>query len=688
MYRNNGDGTFTSVGPEINMDDGDQSWATVFEDFDNDGDFDAFTVNHQFANRFMENDGTGMYTDIIGTTGINASDLGAWNCDAADFDNNGFVDIFSEMDNEMYWNNGDGTFTGGNLNFSSGGIGDFNHDGFLDVIRGNTIFLNQTNNNNWVKFDLEGIVSNKEGIGARIEIYGDWGVQIREVRAGRSFDPASSLIAHFGLGTATEIDQVIVRWPSGMVTSLQNPAINTQLNIIESSCTLDPIEIAVSGNTEICEGQTVSLSAPEGNSYAWSNGSNTQSIEVSQDGNYSVYVFDEEGCVATSNTVNVEVVQETTPVVSVLGETYFCAGGSVQLAVSGVNNATWNTGAEGNQLEVTASGDYYVSAVGICTGNTLVSEPVSVLVNSPALPVVEDVQIGEPGSVELTATGTNVEWFASETSTEVLASGNSFNTPIVEEQASYWVQNTVEYPGEEEFGGKPTIDGGGGLPSQGGILFFNVTEAFTLQQVTCVVPANGVAGTRTLIVRDASNNEIGQATFFLDLGETVVDVNIDIPVGDGYQILCPENNLFRNNSGVSYPYAIGTVGEITNSSFGTSYYYYFYNWKIQKESMTCVSPRVEVSVSVVGIDELSSNPFGLSAFPNPTNGALNVSVKSEMNNAVMTITDAVGKMVRTEKLNIAGRGTQTIDVANLEAGVYHLTVSKDGMKSVIDFVVE
>jgi hypothetical protein len=59
-----------------------------------------------------------------------------------------------------------------------------------------------------------------------------------------------------------------------------------------------------------------------------------------------------------------------------------------------------------------------------------------------------------------------------------------------------------------------------------------------------------------------------------------------------------------------------------------------------------------------------------------------------MNNAVMTITDAVGKMVRTEKLNIAGRGTQTIDVANLEAGVYHLTVSKDGMKSVIDFVVE
>jgi hypothetical protein len=592
------------------------------------------------------------------------------------------------MDNEMYWNNGDGTFTGGNLNFSSGGIGDFNNDGFLDVIRGNTMFMNQTNNNNWVKFDLEGIVSNKEGIGARVEIYGDWGVQIREVRAGRSFDPASSLITHFGLGTATEIDQVVVRWPSGMVTSIQNPAINTQHNLIESSCTLDPVAITVSGTTQICEGQSVELSAPTGSTYAWSNGGNTQSITVGAAGNYSVYIFDEEGCVATSNVVEVEVIQEATPSISMMGDTYFCAGGSVQLTVSGLNNPTWSNGAQGAQIEVTQSGDYSVSALGQCTGNMLTSETISVVVNTPALPVVEDMQIGEPGSVELTATGESLEWFATETSSEVLATGSSFNTPIVEDQASYWVQNTVNYPGEVEFGGKSNIDGGGGLPSQGGIMFFNASEAFTLQQVTCVVPANGVEGNRTLIIRDANNNEIGQATFFLGLGETTVDVNIDVPVGQGYQILCAENNLFRNNSGVSYPYAIGTVGEITNSSFGASYYYYFYNWKVQKESMTCVSPRVEVSVAVVGVDELSANPFGLSVYPSPTNGVLNVITKSEMNNAVLSITDAVGKLVRTEKLTLAGRGTQTLDVSNLNAGVYHLTISNNGMKSVVDFVVE
>ncbi|MCB0762725.1 MAG: VCBS repeat-containing protein, partial [Flavobacteriales bacterium] len=207
LYQNNGDGTFSSVGPAANMDDGDQSWTTCFEDFDNDGDFDAFTVNHAWANRLMENNGDGTFTDIILGSGIDETDLGAWNCDAGDFDNNGFVDIFSEMGDEMYLNNGDGTFTGYSLSFNSGGIGDFNNDGFLDVINGSNLWINNGNDNNWLKVNCEGLISNKNGIGARIEIYGEWGIQIREIRSSESFSPGSSLGEHFGLGQATSIDQ-------------------------------------------------------------------------------------------------------------------------------------------------------------------------------------------------------------------------------------------------------------------------------------------------------------------------------------------------------------------------------------------------------------------------------------------------------------------------------------------------
>lgn len=247
MYTNNGDGTFTENGLDINMRDNAQSWATVFEDFDNDGDFDAFIVNHDFQNRFMENDGTGMFTDIIGTTGIDPNDLGAWENQAGDFNNDGFVDIFSELSKELYINNGDMTFTGIDLPFDEGAIGDMNNDGFLDVVNDGDLWINQGNSNNWVKVGLEGVQSNLNGIGARIEIYGDWGMQIREIRSGQGFSHMNSLVGHFGIGQSTVIDQMIIRWPSGIVDYVIDPNINETHIIVEGSNPLAITDFQING---------------------------------------------------------------------------------------------------------------------------------------------------------------------------------------------------------------------------------------------------------------------------------------------------------------------------------------------------------------------------------------------------------------------------------------------------------
>ncbi len=238
MYRNNGDGTWSEVAASINMADNAQSWSTVFADFDNDGDFDAFTVNHDEQNRFYENDGTGVYTDIIATTGINQNDLGAWENQGADFDNDGFVDIFSEMSSEIYLNNGDMTFTGYNLPFDEGAIADYNNDGFLDVAHNGNLWINQGNSNNWVKMILQGVQSNADGIGARIIIYGDWGIQMREVRSGEGFSHMNTLTAHFGIGQSTTIDKIRIEWPSGIVDEYDNPQINTQHVYLEGDSQL------------------------------------------------------------------------------------------------------------------------------------------------------------------------------------------------------------------------------------------------------------------------------------------------------------------------------------------------------------------------------------------------------------------------------------------------------------------
>lgn len=233
MYTNNGNGTFTENGQEIGMRDNAQSWSTVFEDFDNDGDFDAFIVNHDFENRFMINDGSGNFTDIIGSTGINANDLGAWENQAADFNNDGYVDIFSEMSRELYLNNGDLTFTGINLPFDEGAISDLNNDGYLDVANDGNLYINNGGSNNYIKFALQGVESNVHGIGARITIVSDLGTQIREVRSGQGFSHMSSLTAHFGLGSDEVVESVTINWPNGLSESIEDTEINSLNTIVE-----------------------------------------------------------------------------------------------------------------------------------------------------------------------------------------------------------------------------------------------------------------------------------------------------------------------------------------------------------------------------------------------------------------------------------------------------------------------
>lgn len=261
LFINDGAGNYTpnsistSPGPgEAGLRDSAQSWLTDFNDYDNDGDMDAFIVNHDRPHRLVMNNGNGTFTDVTAGSGLSTPVWMGIQGFFRDFDNDGWLDLIVVGDEEhLYWNNGDGTFTeavnpfGANT-IESMAIGDVNHDGFLDFYAGyaslfnspsstipDKLFINDGNSNNWIAFDMEGTVSNINGIGARVEIHGPFGIQIREIRSGEGYGVQNTFAQHFGLGTGTQVDQVVVKWPSGIVDVIPNPTINDFTTIVEGS---------------------------------------------------------------------------------------------------------------------------------------------------------------------------------------------------------------------------------------------------------------------------------------------------------------------------------------------------------------------------------------------------------------------------------------------------------------------
>jgi hypothetical protein len=156
----------------------------------------------------------------------------------------------------LYHNNGDGSFTrvtsgslANDLGNGTGCVwGDYDNDGFLDlfVARGalngaqsaNLLYRNNGNSNAWIKIRLVGTASNRSAIGAKVRVHASirgramW--QMREISTGGDGNLSGSLLeAHFGLGDATNIDQLRIEWPSGIVQTITNVAPRQIFTVVE-----------------------------------------------------------------------------------------------------------------------------------------------------------------------------------------------------------------------------------------------------------------------------------------------------------------------------------------------------------------------------------------------------------------------------------------------------------------------
>jgi len=275
FFRNNGDGTFDERGVPAGIaydEDGrEQAGMGVSAgDYDADGWLDIFKTNFEddvpdlYRN---EGDGTFTFRTFDAKLGSNLKYLG-WGGGFFDYDNDGWPDIFianghvyPELENHhhpesqyrqrnlLYHNSGNGRFDdvtsvvgpGFDLRRSGRGVafGDLDNDGRLDILINNqndppTLLDNESESpGHWISIRTVGTKSNRDGIGARVTLVAGGRRQIQEVRSGGSYLSQNDLRVHFGLGSATKVDRIEVRWPSGAVEKIENASADQFLTVEE-----------------------------------------------------------------------------------------------------------------------------------------------------------------------------------------------------------------------------------------------------------------------------------------------------------------------------------------------------------------------------------------------------------------------------------------------------------------------
>ncbi|MGB1075934.1 MAG: FG-GAP-like repeat-containing protein [Flavobacteriales bacterium] len=688
LWVNDGNGNYTEDAEARGLVLNEQSWTADFADVDNDGDFDCFITNHSTTMTLLENDGTGHFSDITAGSGLDVSGF-VLQAKLADFDNDGFVDVVMSGGLHRYMrNNGDGTFTqidafpyGDTMH--SFAIGDVNRDGSLDLYasygngynspdNGNDdiLWVNEGNDNHWVVFDLQGISSNLDAVGAKVIIAGDFGTQIREVRSGESYGITNTFVCHFGLGSATGIDNATIKWPSGEETIMDNPAIDTYHSVLEAPC-MTTVSSQASALL-LCPGESATVEIlGTFDSIEWSNGEAGNAIEVSESGNYSAVVYDENGCVAVTEIYSITVQEPEIPEITVLGDLSFCEGGSVDLVGPADVDCFWSTGAETQSINVTASGEYNLSVEDVC-GNLTSSEVITVSVNPvPETPEILDVSI-EPGNVAVfNGESETLHWYAEENDSDPLHVGSTFESPVINENTSFWVEDVLTSNFDSANGGELEPNVGQYHGNSVRWLRFDAHEDVIIHSFK--VRANGSAN-REFGVIDENGNAIATASVDVPDGDSEVIVDFFVPEGVGYGLRCftDDPQLWRDGIGtdLSYPYDIGELATITSSTASGdnafNYYYFFYDWNVQTPAISCASDRVEVLATVVGIPEISDKK--LRVYPNPTQDYLFV---ESLEDFTFVITDLTGKHVNVISTPMVN-GVK-MDIRDFAPGMYILS---------------
>ena len=276
LFHNKHDGTFEEIGNETASAYGQNGEATssmgpVAADFWNRGVLDLWVTDASY-NRFLRNLGAPQlgsslpeaewkgFEDATASGGISQTEAQyvTWGSGVYDFDNDGRLDVLVfhgglihmiPMEHTLFRGLGNGKFAdvseqaGSVLNTRTVARGacfaDYDNDGKIDAYvvnlgsEGTLVHNVSTSTGHWIELKLAGSKSNRDGIGARIDLLAGGERQSAERVASSGYLSQNDGRMHFGLGAATVIDKLVVRWPSGTVQTLADEPVDRVLTVEE-----------------------------------------------------------------------------------------------------------------------------------------------------------------------------------------------------------------------------------------------------------------------------------------------------------------------------------------------------------------------------------------------------------------------------------------------------------------------
>ena len=277
LFENDGTGKFEEIGLiaglayDVQGDD-QGSMGIDCGDYDNDGRLDFYQTSYaEELAALYRNVGDGMFEDVTMTTGAGAGTLAhvTWGNGFVDFDNDGDRDIFvacghlqdnveqynnsaaTNVRNILLMNTGDGKFVDVSdqsgdgmevkLRSRAAGFDDLDNDGDLDVVilnsrHGPTLLRNDSvPTNHWLQVRLQGVKTNRDGIGAHVKVTAGDLALLDEVHSGRGYQSHYGMRLHFGLGNHDKVDRIEVRWIGGGTDVFENVAADQLVRLTEGS---------------------------------------------------------------------------------------------------------------------------------------------------------------------------------------------------------------------------------------------------------------------------------------------------------------------------------------------------------------------------------------------------------------------------------------------------------------------